>query len=194
MDSVILVPVDSVEEACFASPAVQAAIIVRQGCKNPKTGSWTGSERTIEYDSGTDGHVVEHHVRARSEKGQGYIVDRAVQSPQAHFGEEFRLKMRFVLVAAEFEKNKNCCRVIVSIDVELLKHTMMVGYIQSTCRRNASAYIADIWLPAVLGYLEGKGLVPPARKVGATPKLMYNNKQGSGKISVDGKTAQGAKR
>jgi len=182
MDSVIIVKVDDVEEACFGSPAVQAAIVVRQGLTNPHTGAWANNERTIEYDSPTDGHVVEKHVRARSEKGVGYIVDREIFAPHAQFGEEFSVKMRFVLCSATFEKNNNCCRVIVSIDVALLKQTMMVGFIQSNARRNASVYVSEVWLPAVLGYLEGKGLVPPATKVEKKPSKFQ--KESSGKISV----------
>jgi len=101
--------------------------------------------------------------------------------------------MRFILVSAEFEKNKNCCRVIVSIDIEFIKHTMMVGFIQSNSRRNSAAYISDVWLPAVLGYLEGKGLVPPANKITKKPSTF--GKQGSGKISVlAGKTASSAEK
>jgi hypothetical protein len=182
MDSMLLVKVDDVEEACFVSPAVQAAVLVRQGLQNPKTGNWAGNERVVEYDSPSDGHVVEKHVRARSEKGVGYIVDREVSAPHAQFGEEYVLKMRYILVAAEFEKNRNCCRVIVSIDICFLKHTMMIGYIQSNSRRSAAQFVSEVWLPAVLGYLEGKGLVPPAHKVNSSSKM---EKQSSGKISVE---------
>ena len=165
MDSIVAVPVDAMEEAFFQSPAVLAATHVRQGFTNIKVKDWSKEgQRVIEYDDPMNhrGHVTETWVRARTEPGAGFIVDRRIEAPQAQFGDEFCAKLRVVLVAAEYEKQV-ACRIIASVDVEFLKKTMMVGFITSSVRTHFTTALADYWMPAVVGYLEGKGLVkrPP---------------------------------
>jgi hypothetical protein len=201
MDSLVPVHVDAVEEAFFQSPAVLAAMHVRQGFSNIKAGEWSRQgQRVIEYDdmslekvphsgavlspSGGSrssvgmkrGHVVETWVRARTEPGAGFIVDIRCEAPHAQFGDEYCEKIRLVLVAAQYEGTPAACRVLVSVDVEFLKKTMMVGFITSTTRAHVQSLLGDFWLPAAVGYLEGKGLMKK-------PVLSPNMGGGKGKKS-----------
>lgn len=160
MDTFVLAPVDAVEEAFFQSPAVLAAVNIRSNFKNPQSTPWAnGTSRTVTYeDDARGGKVMESWVRARTEPGRGFVVDRRIEAPGAQFGGEYAIKCRFVLIAAEMA-GEAACRILVSMDVEFLKQTMMVGFITSGARKTLTTSLRDIWLPAVVGYLQGKGLL-----------------------------------
>jgi hypothetical protein len=159
MDSLLLAPVDAVEEALFQSPAVLAAVNIRSSYKQSEVTPWKNNSRTVTYiDDARSGKVIETWTRARTEPGRGFVVDRRIEAPNAQFGDEHAIKCRFVLIAAEMSAEE-ACRVLVSVDVEFLKKTMMVGFITSGARKTLTVSLRDIWLPAVVGYLQGKGLL-----------------------------------
>lgn len=173
MDTFIMVPVDAVEEAFFQSPSVLAAVNVRQGFCNSSIDDWKNNTKMVQYtDSVTKSRITETWVRARTQPGVGFVMDRRIENPGAQFGDEFAIKCRFVLVSAEMNSEKGC-RVLVSVDIEFLKQTMMVGFISSGARRDLTKSLRDFWLPAVIGYLQGKGLIKDVDMVGPSNKIQW---------------------
>lgn len=162
MDSLLVVPVDAVEEAFFQSPSVLAAVNVNSKFRQVKVEPWDGTKRSISYiDDKRGGLVSETWIRARTEPGKGFVVDRRIEAPNAQFGDEYATKCRMVLVAAE-SKGRHATRVLASVDVDFIKQTMMVGCISSEARKSMTLDIREVWLPAVVTYLEGKGLIQPS--------------------------------
>jgi len=165
MDSFLLAPVDAVEEAICQSPSVLAAVSVKSGYKDVQTSPWQGSTRMISYtDDSRGGKVMETWVRARTEPGRGFVVDRRVEAPNAQFGQDFAIKCRFVLIAAEMMGEK-ACRVLVSLDVEFIQQNMMVGFITSGARTWLTSSLREVWLPAVVAYLQSQGFLPTQPRV-----------------------------
>jgi len=195
MDSLLLAPIDAVEEAFFQSPSVVAAVNIRSGFQQPSVSSWNGNTKTITYtDNARGGQVNETWIRARTEPGRGFVVDRRIEAPHAQFGDEHAIKCRFVLIAAEM-LGEPACRVLVSVDVEFTKPTMMIGYITSEARKALTVSLREIWLPAVVGYLQGKGMLM-SQPLGDGTKIAWGvsqlgtshskkfGKQDSGQIEV----------
>lgn len=161
MDSLLVAPVDAVEEALFQSPSVAAAINVRMGHTNVVSQAWdvVTQAKTVTYRTKGDGlPVTEVWQRARTEPGQGFIVDRRIESPHAQFGDEFAIKLRFVLCKCEIQGEFGT-RVICSVDVEYLKQTMMVGFIASEAKKNSTVALRDVWLPCVVAFLKTQGVL-----------------------------------